>query len=89
MPPDFTDFRWPQGVEDKIAAKHGLERDEVEAAFSHRDRKVHKSGDRYLLLSRTESGEYVVVVLEREGRVAVVISARRMTVQERRRFRRK
>ena len=40
MAPRVEGFRWPPGIRDKVYAKHGLERDEVEEAFFYRGSRV-------------------------------------------------
>lgn len=82
-------FRWPAGIEDKVSRKHGLDRDEVEESFFHKERKLRKAGHRYRLFTRTDSGGYIVVIFELAARTATIISAREMTDTERRFFRRK
>lgn len=89
MPPGVEGFHWPPGIEDKIYARHSLEPEEVEEAFFYRGSRVRRFGERYLLFSRTEAGKYIIVVYAQSGRIATVISARGMTSQERRLFRRK
>lgn len=82
-------FRWPLGIEDKVLRKHGLEREDVEESFFNRAAKLRKRGDRYRLFTRTDSGDYIVVIFELAARTATIVSARGMTASERRFFRRK
>jgi len=89
MLPRVEGFHWPPGIEDKIHARHGLEPEEVEEGFFYRGSRVRRVGERYLLFSRTQAGRYIVVVYVQTGRIATVITARGMTPQERRLFRRK
>jgi uncharacterized DUF497 family protein len=90
MPDRYIErFRWPPGVEDKVYAKHGLVREEVEEAFFHPQQRRLRAGGRRVLLSRSEAGRYILVVYKVEADVATVITARDMTQSERRRFGRK
>jgi uncharacterized DUF497 family protein len=89
MPPRIQGFRWPPGIEAKVYRKHGLERPEVEESFFYRGSRVRKAGDKYLLYTRTDSGSYILVVYTQSSRIATVISARAMTLAERRMFGRK
>jgi len=82
-------FIWPAGIEDKVRAKHGLLREEVEEAFFHQEAKSRRIGDRYMLLSRSAGGNYIVVIFEFAARTVTVISARPMNNREKRLFRRK
>jgi len=82
-------FRWPPGIEEKGLAKHGLFAEEVEESFSHPEAKLRRTGDRYILLSRTYAGSYIIVILAFAARIATIISARKMTAGEWRLFRRK
>ncbi len=82
-------FHWPTGIEDKVHRKHGLDRDELEESFFHRLGKLRRSGERYRLFTRTDSGDYIVVIFELAARTATIVSARDMTASERRFFRRK
>lgn len=82
-------FRWPLGIEDKVLRKHGLDREDVEESFFHSEAKLRKSGDRYRLFTRTDPGDYIVVVFELAARTATIVTAREMTPSERRFFRRK
>ncbi len=84
MPPGVEYFHWPPGIEDKVYAKHALGRDEVEESFFYRRARVRRTGERYLLFTRTEAGRYIIVVYFQAGRTATVLSAREMTTRERR-----
>jgi hypothetical protein len=90
-PRDVRSFRWPRGVGDKIEAKHGVQQDEVEDAFFHKTARTRRTGgSRYLLLSQTPGGRYMFVAFDWEPPgVATILTARDMTITERRMFRRK
>jgi len=89
MRPQVADFRWPPGVEEKVASKHGLSREEVEECFFDPYARVRKGKGVLHLFSRTEAGAYVFVVFTFRQRQATIITARHMTTSERRLFRRK
>ena len=82
-------FQWSDVVEEKVFVKHSLTRDEVEEAFFYPDLRRLKARGRRILLSRTEAGRYVMVVYQLGNRTARIISARDMTLSERRRYQRK
>ncbi len=87
---DIEGFRWPPGIAEKVLVKHELFPEEVEDSFFSRDAKVRRTrAGRYLLLTRTNSGDYIIVVFAYFRRIATVISARLMTPGERRLFQRK
>ena len=82
----ITDFDWPEGVADKVLAKHGLTVEEVEESFNYRGARVERiRGDRYVLLSRTKDGAYIFAVFQQSSpRTATIVTARPMTRSERR-----
>jgi uncharacterized DUF497 family protein len=82
-------FKWRPDIEDKVFAKHGLRRAEVEECFFHPEARIQRRRDRRLLLSRTYAGQYVMIVFTFADSILTIISAREMTDSERRRFRRK
>lgn len=89
-PFEIEEFHWPDGIAEKILIKHGLFYEDVEDAFFHREARVRRTrSQRYLLLSRTQAGEYVIVVFAYENRTATVITARLMTSSERKLYKRK
>jgi uncharacterized DUF497 family protein len=82
-------FRWRPDIEEKVLAKHGLRRADVEECFFHPEARVQRRRDRRLLLSRTYGGQYVMTVFTFADSIVTIISAREMTDTEKRRFRRK
>jgi uncharacterized DUF497 family protein len=85
---------WIEEFVEKLAHKHGVERDDVRQVF--RDRKTkyrfvekgHQRGeDVYAALGRTSAGRYLIVFFVRktDGR-ALVVSARTMTDVERKQY---
>lgn len=75
---------------EKIERRHGIPFDEVEEACYSGERHVRRGRDGlYKLFSRTEAGRYLLVVLADAGSgVWRVATARELTQQERRLYRR-
>jgi uncharacterized DUF497 family protein len=87
---EIEEFRWPVGIAEKVLIKHELFPEEVEDSFFHREAKVRRKGDRYILLTRTiGGGHYIIVIFAYTRGIATIITARFMTDSERRLFRRK
>lgn len=83
---------WREEVIDKLIAKHGVTRDEVEEVVNSQN-EVRKYGkDRYLVFGQTDAGRYLLVVLIRDKEECgsyIPLSAREMTKSEKRAFRRR
>ena len=77
-------------VLDKIESRHGVPFAEIEEACFSNARHVRKGcGGLYKVFSRTEAGRYLLVVLADRGEsVWMVATARTMTEQKRRLYRR-
>ena len=77
-------------VLDKIESKHGLDLHEVEEACYSEVRHVRRGRQGlYKLFSRSDAGRYVLVVLaDHGGGVFAIVTAREMTQNERRLYRR-
>jgi hypothetical protein len=77
-------------VLDKIESRHGVPFHEVEEACYSRHRHVRRGREGlYKVFSQTEVGRYLLVVLvDLGGSVWKVVTAREMTDQERRLYRR-
>lgn len=86
---NFETFLWPGGIEEKVEVKHGLRRDDVEDAFFDARGFVRRGRGLYYLYSQTPGGTYVFVAFVRDGRTATVVTAREMTTNERRLYRRR
>ena len=82
-------FNWPTGIPDKVLIKHELFPEKVEESFFHHEARVRRVGKRLLLFSRTDSGEYIIVVFIYAARIATIITARPMTTRERKSYLRK
>ena len=75
-------------MREKIITKHRLDPEEVEDSFFEPGVRVQRGrSGRYLLWTQSSAGAYVLVVFEYGKGKATVITARRMTEAERRRFR--
>jgi len=74
----------------KIESKHGIELYEAEEACYSAERHVRRGReDLYKVFSRTEAGRYLLVVPADRGRgVFRIVTAREMTENERRLYRR-
>ena len=75
---------------DKIASRHGVAFDEVEGACYSEELHVRRGREGlYKVFSQTDAGRYLLVVLaDLTGGVWKVVTARDMTEQERRLYRR-
>lgn len=83
-------FIWLNWVVEKLIQKHGVEPEEVEEAFFNVPYKVRKaSSGKYLLYGQSDNGRYLFIVFTWVGRRIKVISARDMTLSERRYYQRK
>lgn len=83
-------FIWLDWVVDKIIGKHGVSPEEVEECFfTNRFRVRRAEAGKYQLFSLTADGRYLFIVFVWEGRSAKIITARDMTVSERRYYGRK
>jgi uncharacterized DUF497 family protein len=85
---EIVEVEWVEGVRDKIITKHRLDPDEVEDSFFEPGVRLQRGRlGRYVLWAQTPAGAYVLVIFEYDSGRASVITARRMTDAERRRFR--
>jgi uncharacterized DUF497 family protein len=84
---EFIDVECSPAVRDKLHAKHGVEEGEVhEALFGHTHLRRGRGG-LYQVYGRTDAGRYLFVAIRDLGRGQVrVVTARDMTIQERRRY---
>ncbi|VAW34753.1 hypothetical protein MNBD_CHLOROFLEXI01-2102 [hydrothermal vent metagenome] len=83
-------FIWADWVVGKLDWKHNVAPDEVEETFFNPPHKVRRTKrDKYLLYGRSDDGRYLFVVFAWKGKRIKVISARDMTLTERRYFNRK
>jgi uncharacterized DUF497 family protein len=85
---DIVEIEWAEGAREKVITKHQLDPEEVEDSLFEPGVRVQRGhSGRYLLWAQTPAGAYVLVVFEYNKGTAVVLTARRMTEAERRRFR--
>ena len=76
-------MNWDEGNEEHIIERHGIYPDEVEQVF-HNGAYVMRVGDRYRAFGADDAGQYLHIVCELCDQRVRVISARVMTVRERR-----
>ena len=85
---DIVEIEWAEGVREKVITKHQLDPEEVEDSFFEPGVKVQRGrSGRYVLWAQMPAGVYALVVFEYDKGRATVVTARRMTDAERRRFR--
>jgi hypothetical protein len=87
---------WLRRIVEKLARKHNVAQQEVREVFANRPQfrrveKGHRAGENlYSAFGRTDSGRYLVVYFVfKKDRRALVISARDMSVAERKRYEKK
>lgn len=87
---------WLDAVVDKLIWKHGVEVDEVEQVFAGQPRfrfveKGERDGENvYMALGQTTGGRYLTVLfIYKTDGSALILSARDMAQQERKRYERK
>ena len=85
--PPRPDFDWDEHNEVKLLLHHNVSALEAEQCFANRHTR-RRVGDDYLLLGRTDGGRMLLLVYQQkpDGQVRVY-SAREMTDNERRAFR--
>jgi uncharacterized DUF497 family protein len=92
----IDDFLWLPDVAEKLIVKHHVSPEEAEQVFFNDPRyqfveKGHRqSEDVYAALGQTDTGRYLVVFfIHKPNNAALVLSARDMVGQERRRYERR
>ena len=86
----IREVEWPPAIKEKVAGRHGLDPDQVEAALLSRRAYLRRAGrDRYFVFAQASDGTYIIAVAAYDSGVARVISARRMTERERRTYQRR
>ena len=85
----YIEFEWDDGNEDKVKQRASLE--EVESAFYDRKKKTLRTYfNRYEMYARTNSGRYLFIVYQRKaGGIIRVVSARNMTRNNKRFYKRR
>lgn len=84
----LPEFEWDENNEDKLLDRHNVSAVEAEQCFAnpHTRRRV---GDDLLMLGMTDAGRMLLLIYEQKVRGVVrVYSAREMTSNERRTYRR-
>ena len=85
---EIVEVEWAEGVREKVITKHQLDPEEVEDSFFEPGVRLQRGrSGRYVVWTRTPVGAYALVVFEYDKGRATVITARRMSEVERRRFR--
>jgi uncharacterized DUF497 family protein len=91
----IDDFVWLPDILDKLVGKHAVSQDEVEEVFFNRPRfrfveEGYRPGeDVYSAMGRTDVGRYLIVFfIPKSGNTALILSARDMDRNERRRYER-
>ncbi|MGH8569645.1 MAG: BrnT family toxin [Gammaproteobacteria bacterium] len=84
---------WLRHVIDKLAVKHQVDTDEVEEALKNKPKfrfvgKGERRGeDVYMALGQTDAGRYLAVLfIYKKSKEALIVSARDMANQERKRY---
>ena len=84
---------WLRAVVDKLANKHSVDTTEVEEVLSNRPRfrriaRGHVAGeDLYAMMGQSDAGRYLITFfVYKQSYDALIISARDMTIAERRRY---
>ncbi len=92
----INDIIWQDAIVQKIFKKHAVTTDEVEEVFFNRPkyRKAQKGKfegeDLYYAYGKTDSGRYLLVVfVYKKTKDALVVSARDMQSDERKRYEKK
>jgi uncharacterized DUF497 family protein len=84
----IVEVEWVEGVREKVITKHRLDPEEVEDSFFGPGVRLQRGrSGRYVLWAQTPAGAHVLVVFQHNTGTALIITARRMTDAERRRFR--
>ncbi len=85
---EITEVEWAEGVREKVIRKHQLDPEEVEDSFFEPGVRVQRGrSGRYVLWMQSPAGVYLLGMFEYQKGKATMITARRMTDAERRRFR--
>ena len=84
----IVEVEWAEGVREKVITKHRLDPEEVEDSFFGPGVRLQRGrSGRHVLWAQTPGGAHVLVVFQHNKGTALIITARRMTDAERRRFR--
>lgn len=92
----ITGLLWLEDIVEKNEQKHAVRQQEVREVFANSPRfrfveRGHRVGENvYVALGRTQAGRYLIVffIFKKQGQ-ALILSARNMTVSERRRYEKK
>jgi uncharacterized DUF497 family protein len=84
---DLPVFEWDEWNEEKLLRRHGVSAWEAEQCFANPHTK-RRSGDAMLMLGITDNGRMLFLAYEQEAGSVRVYSAREMSQNERRTYRR-
>ena len=85
---DIYEFIWDINIVEKIILKHGVLPEEVEQVFQGKP-IIRSHRGVYVALGRTIAGRFLFVVFKQAGKAALkIITARDMTVNEKRLYQR-
>ena len=89
----ITGILWLEDIVEKLQQKHHIEKHEVKEVFQNNPlfrfiEKGHRKGENvYVAAGQTDAGRYVVVYfVHKTTRQALIVSARDMTISERRKY---
>lgn len=92
----IVDIIWLEEIVEKLSYKHDVEPDEVVEVLSGRPHfrfveSGHRPGEHvYAALGQTDAGRYLIVFfVHKKDQQALILSARTMTLKERKRYERK
>lgn len=93
---NIDDFIWLPAIVEKLESKHGVSPDEAEEIFFNKPRirfvetGLRSGEDVYSASGRSNGGRYLIVFfIHKDANSALVVSARDMDREERRRYERK
>jgi uncharacterized DUF497 family protein len=92
----ITGYIWREEVVEKLWWKHRVTVEEVQEVFVNRyrverlEKGRHKGEDVYVAFGQTDAGRYLsIIFIQKLDHRALIITARDMTTQERKRYGRK
>ncbi len=92
----IDDFIWLQNIVDKLEVKHHVTQDEAEEVFFNRPKYrfvesgYRKGEDVYSACGLTDAGRYLIVFfINKQGNMALILSARDMDRKERKLYEQK
>jgi uncharacterized DUF497 family protein len=93
---EITGFIWFEEIIEKLERKHHVRQEEVREVFANRPKfrfveKGHRSGGNvYAALGQTNAGRRLIVFfVHKRDKSALILSARNMTIAERKKYEQK